>query len=400
MPFDFRHALHQHQNVAVGIGVNGARAQRLLRQRDGVEIGVVVARRHAHGRRYGRRRRRPANIRRTSSGASASAAGGAAGGVAAARPAAAGQTCSSTAELARRARRRRGDRRDFLFGRRRRARDLGMLDVEPLVALRRLAAGAARAIRIAERQPHLEGEIGAQEVDEVGAVGAKADRHVVFAETQIVEQEIARSVAQHFMPRLPGQLRVERRVEQLRDPRRIQVLGRAIPAVAHLPEAARRRVRRRRLSRADDDVARDVPHSAGASVERQRRVPRPRGRRGDLGEPGIGRPAVPLVRFGRDASIGRDQRKLALERLFRGDEDAQRRALPRRHRRRQDRDIGRIFAGAGCRLGHCVPRREAKSRREQERRRRSCKPVCTSHGTITFLDRRGTGFGRGPDRLN
>ena len=65
-------------------------------------------------------------------------------------------------------------RRGGLLRRRRRARHLGMLNVEPLVAFRRRAAGAARAIRIAERQPHLEGEIGAQEVDEIGAVGAQA----------------------------------------------------------------------------------------------------------------------------------------------------------------------------------------------------------------------------------
>ena len=44
----FRHALHQHHHMAVGIGVDGARPQRLLRQRHGVEIGVVVGRRDAH----------------------------------------------------------------------------------------------------------------------------------------------------------------------------------------------------------------------------------------------------------------------------------------------------------------------------------------------------------------
>ena len=46
-------------------------------------------------------------------------------------------------------------------------------------------------------------------------------------------------------------------------------------------------------------------------------------------------------------SVGRDQRKLALERLLRGEDDAQRRALPRRDRRGQDRELGRLFAGAG-----------------------------------------------------
>ena len=97
-------------------------------------------------------------------------------------------------------------------------------------------------------------------------------------------------------------------------------------------------VRRRRLLGAHDDVVRDRAAAGRRAVARERRVPRPRGRRGNLGEPEIRRPAVPLARFGRDAAIGRDQRKLALERLLRGDEDAQRRALPRRDRRGQDRE--------------------------------------------------------------
>ena len=166
----FRHATHQHQHVAVGVGVYRARAQRLLCQRHGVEIGVVVARAHGAGmddvadvaqifakirRRLRLRRRR---LRRRSCGRLGR------------RLRAAKQT-RAAAESPRW--RSGGCRRDILFGRRRRTRDLGMFDVEPLVALRRLAAEAARAIRIAERQPHLEGKIGAQEIDEVGAVGAK-----------------------------------------------------------------------------------------------------------------------------------------------------------------------------------------------------------------------------------
>ena len=74
--------------------------------------------------------------------------------------------------------------------------------------MRRLAAAAARALRVAERQPHLEREIRAQEIRKVGAVGAKDDLHLVFAETQMVEQDIARSIAQHFMQRRPRRRRV------------------------------------------------------------------------------------------------------------------------------------------------------------------------------------------------
>src|SRR5713101_6421050 len=44
----------------------------------------------------------------------------------------------------------------------RRLRQLEILNVPPLVALRRLAAAAARALRVPERQPHLECEIPAQ----------------------------------------------------------------------------------------------------------------------------------------------------------------------------------------------------------------------------------------------
>src|ERR1700742_3785796 len=103
-----------------------------------------------------------------------------------------------------------------------------MLDVEPLVAFGRLAGEAPRAIRIAERQPHLVCKIGAQEVDEVGAVGAKAHRHVVSAAPQIVEQEIALSVAQHFMPDLPGTIMVSPSFYQLLDPGREQSFARAV----------------------------------------------------------------------------------------------------------------------------------------------------------------------------
>src|SRR2546430_17637670 len=86
---------------------------------------------------------------------------------------------------------------DCWFGRRRRR--FLLFDVPPLGAPRSLAAAAARALRISEWQPHLEREIRAHEVWEVGAVGAKDHLHRVFAEIQMVEQEIARWVAQHLM---------------------------------------------------------------------------------------------------------------------------------------------------------------------------------------------------------
>ena len=256
--------------------------------------------------------------------------------------------------------RRRGDRlakhlhwatgRDYLFGRRGETRLL-ILNVPPRGALRRLAAAAARALRVAERQPHLEREIRAQEVRKVGAVGANEEPHLVFAETQVVEQDIARSIAQHLMQRLPRRRRVERRIEELLDPCGIQVFRRAVPGIAQGPDAPFRRARPRRLAVAHGDLARDRAALGRRAVAREPHLPLPRGRRRDLGEPEIRRPAVPLTRFGRDAAIGRDQRKLALERLLRGEDDAQRRALPRRDRRGQDRELGRVFAGADWTLG-------------------------------------------------
>ncbi len=141
-----------------------------------------------------------------------------------------------------------------------------------------------------------------------------------------------------------------------------------VPAVAHLPESSRRRRRRIRLAGAHRDVACDRAAIRRRVVERQRRVPGARGRLGDLGEPGIRRPAVPVGRFGRDASIGRDQRKHALERLFGDDHDAQRRALPRRDRRGQDRELRRVGAAARRRFGrriHCRRKRTKLSRQQQ-----------------------------------
>jgi hypothetical protein len=123
---------------------------------------------------------------------------------------------------------RRGTGRDYLLGRRR-GRRLLILDVPPPGTARRLAAAPARALRISERQTHLECEIAAQEVWEIGAVGTKDHLHRVFAETQMIEKEIACRVAQHLMQRRPRWRRVQRIVEKLLDPCREQVFRPAPP---------------------------------------------------------------------------------------------------------------------------------------------------------------------------
>ena len=82
-------------------------------------------------------------------------------------------------------------------------------------------------------------------------------------------------------------------------------------------------------------------------------MPGARRRRGDLGNPEIGRTAQTLVGFGGNAAIGCDQREFAIQRLFGGDEHAQRRAFPRGKRRREHRDVGGV--AARCRgRGACI----------------------------------------------
>ena len=253
--------------MAVGIGVDGARPQRLLRQRHGVEIGVVVGRQDAHR----------AGLH----------------GV--------GDDMQITSERRAEPARRRP----------------GIGNARPRDAPRRMAAAAARAVRIAERQSHLEGEIGAQEIDEIGAIGSQHHRHFVFAGAEIIEQNVARAVAQHRIERRPRRLGIERRVEQLFDPRGIEIFRRAVPVVAQRPEAPRRRRRRRRFCRADRDLARDRA-AAGqeTAAARQLRAPRPRRRRRHLGEPDIRRPVEPRPRRRRDGTVRPNQRQFPVGRLL------------------------------------------------------------------------------------
>ena len=111
----------------------------------------------------------------------------------------------------------------------RRRRRLEILNVPPGVALRSLAGPTARAFCVAERQAHLEREVGAQEVWQVGAVGTNNESHRVFPQTEMVEQDIARAIAQHLMQRFPRERGVEWRVKKFFDPGGIEVFGLAIP---------------------------------------------------------------------------------------------------------------------------------------------------------------------------
>ena len=89
----------------------------------------------------------------------------------------------------------------------------------------------------------------------------------------MVEQEIARLIAQHFVQRRPRRRRVERRVEQLLDPCGIQVFRRAIPAYC---APARRCLRSRAAAAAASArtaISRVIVlHSAGARRARASRA--------------------------------------------------------------------------------------------------------------------------------
>ena len=115
-----RHALHEHQKVPVRIGIDGARPQRVLAQRHGVVVGVVVGRAPFARSPSARRRRRCADIGRSPAASPSCGLGGRCDG--------------SLRDHARQVAGRRGPLLDRSCG----ARLLGMLNVEPLVARRRL----------------------------------------------------------------------------------------------------------------------------------------------------------------------------------------------------------------------------------------------------------------------
>src|SRR6516165_12581912 len=138
--------------MAVWIGVHGARPERVGGERHGVVIGVVIGRPCPPGPGMDAVGNRSPDVM-------------AERWYQARRPARRcahwiGNRCGPHPWVARRGNRRRG------------GSGLLLLNVPPGIALRRLAAAAARALRVPERKPHLESEIGAQEIGEVGAVRA------------------------------------------------------------------------------------------------------------------------------------------------------------------------------------------------------------------------------------
>ena len=167
----------------------------------------------------------------------------------------------------------------------------------------------------------------------------------------MIEEHVARLIAQHLMHRLPRRRFVERRVEQLSRSTR----SRDSPSRGSRHRAPARRPCRRAASAAAlrcTTMSRvTVLHSARCAVAHEHRLPGARGGRGDFGEPEIGRAAMPVARCGRDISVRRDQRQLAVERLLRGEDDAQGRALPRRHRRGEHGEPSLVLASGDRCLG-------------------------------------------------
>ena len=76
-------------------------------------------------------------------------------------------------------------------------------DIPPLRTLRGFARATARTLGVSKRQAHLERKISAQEVRKVGAVRAINESLLILAETEMVEEKIARLIAQNFMKRGP-----------------------------------------------------------------------------------------------------------------------------------------------------------------------------------------------------
>src|SRR5262249_1906103 len=160
------HASRENQNVSEWIDIYGPRPQRLLRQRYRVVIGVVVA-----------RQRSPR-----------SGVDGVAG-----YPQIMDERSGKAWPLYCRS-----VRRGLLF-RRCGLSSFKILNAEPLVALRRLAAPAARALGVTERQSHLEREVCAQKIRKVVTARSNDEPHRVFAKAEMVEQEIAECTSQCLM---------------------------------------------------------------------------------------------------------------------------------------------------------------------------------------------------------
>src|SRR6202022_5042496 len=120
--------------------------------------------------------------------------------------------------------------------------------------------------------------------------------HLIFAETEMVEEEIARTVAQHFVQRRPRGCGIKRRIEKLLDPCGVEVFCFACPGIAQWPQCAVGRVRPRRLALLHDDVTRDGGAVCARALARKLRMPGSRRGCSDLGKPEIGWPAVALGR--------------------------------------------------------------------------------------------------------
>ena len=140
----------------------------------------------------------------------------------------------------------------------------------------------------------------------VGAVGAIDESLLVFAQTQMVEEEIARFIAQHFMERRPRQLFVERRIEELLDPCTIQTFRPAIHASRTgqtLPGVARGGPARIRLTAI---LRVTVSHPAGAPSRTSLACHIPTaGEATSANQKYGGISVMQLTRFGRGLSIGR-----------------------------------------------------------------------------------------------
>lgn len=84
-------------------------------------------------------------------------------------------------------------------------------------AARRTLGGAAVTGAKGDRQADFPGEVGAQEIGQVGAIG-RGWQFAVFVETQVIEEEVAILIAQDRLEGFEAQVLAVRGVEQFLDP--------------------------------------------------------------------------------------------------------------------------------------------------------------------------------------
>ena len=187
-------------------------------------------------------------------------------------------------------------------------------------------------LRPAERQPELPREIGAQEVRQVGTVGREPEAVLaILPEPQVFVEEVPLPLARHLVERAPAGLHVERIVEELLDPRRVERLRGPAPLPREGPDPCADGSRR---GPADCDLRTRRLGSLEAGAVRTG------GPRRRLEIPPVGRSAAAFARRRQLPAVRGDEREGAVQRAVRHGHHAQRSA--------HDRRLGADENGTAC----------------------------------------------------